>query len=104
MTKKNYTSEFKVKVVLEVLKEDYSLSEIASGYGINPNLVSRWKQEFLENAPKIYERTAQQREESKISKEMATEKAQMLKKIGQLTMERDYLKSATEKIADRRLL
>ena len=47
MSYKTYTSEFKAKVVIEVLQGDKSLSEIASEYNLNPNMVRNWKSEFL---------------------------------------------------------
>ncbi|MBQ9346426.1 MAG: transposase, partial [Oscillibacter sp.] len=40
---KSYTAEYKTKVVLEVLREEKPLGEIASGYGLNPNMVRNWK-------------------------------------------------------------
>lgn len=104
MTKRNYTSEYKVNLVLEVLREEQALSEIAAGYDVNPNLLAKWKREFLERAPAIFNETKQKREQSKSEKEAEAEKARMLKTIGQLTMERDFLKAATGKLADRRLL
>jgi len=104
MQKRNYTSEFKVKLVLEVLREERTLGEIASANEINPNQLTRWKREFLELAPAVFEATKQEREQRKIETAMETERASMLKTIGQLTMERDYLIAAREKVADRRLL
>ena len=44
---KSYTAEYKTKVVLEVLREEKPLGEIASGYGLNPNMVRNWKTDFL---------------------------------------------------------
>jgi transposase-like protein len=104
MKRRNFTSEYKVKVVLEVLREERSLGEIASAKQINPNQLSKWKREFLERATGIFDETRQAREHEKDEKDAAAEKDRMLKTIGQLTLERDYLKAATEKIADRGLL
>ena len=92
MSYKTYTSEFKAKVVIEVLQGDKSLSEIASEYNLNPNMVRNWKSEFLENAstvfenPKKAEKAVRRKEES-----LKKEKETMLKTIGQLTIERDFL-------------
>ena len=92
MSYKTYTSEFKAKVVIEVLQGDKSLSEIASEYKLNPNMVRNWKSEFLENAstvfenPKMAEKAARRKEET-----LKKEKETMLKTIGQLTIERDFL-------------
>jgi transposase-like protein len=102
--KRIYTSEFKVKLVLEVLREERTLGEIAATWEINPNQLGKWKREFLERATGIFDGTRQNREKEKSAREAEHEKFRMLKTIGQLTMERDYLKAATEKLADRGLL
>jgi putative transposase len=104
MSKRSYTSEFKVKLVLEVLREEHSLGEIAAGYGINPNQLTRWKREFLEKAPNVFDKTKADREQHKLEQAMESEKTEMLKTIGQLTMERDYLMAARGKQSSRRLL
>ena len=51
-----YPSEFKTKVVLEVLAEEQTLNQIATKYLVNPVMVSRWKKEFLERAPEIFKK------------------------------------------------
>ena len=92
MSYKTYTSEFKAKVVIEVLQGEKSLSEIAAQYNLNPNMVRNWKSEFLENAstifenPKKAEKAARRKEEA-----LKKEKETMLKTIGQLTIGRDFL-------------
>ena len=89
---KRYTSEYKTKVVLEVLREEKPLGEIASGYGLNPNMVRNWKTEFLTKASSVFENSEKEAKKEK-RKEEALEKknAQMLRTIGQLTLERDFL-------------
>ena len=92
MSKKTYTPAFKAKVVLEVLQEESELSAIASKYDLNPNMVRTWKKEFLEKAPSLFEDPAKAEKEAR-RKEAALEKKnnQMLRTIGQLTIERDLL-------------
>jgi transposase-like protein len=92
MKKRTFTPEFKVKVVLEVLREEKSLSEIASEHEIHPNLIRSWRKEFLEKASDVFEEPKQRREARQKEQEIETERAQMLKTIGQLTLERDWLK------------
>ena len=89
---KRYTAEYKTKVVLEVLREEKPLGEIASGYGLNPNMVRNWKTEFLTKASSVFENPEKEAKKAK-RKEEALEKknAQMLRTIGQLTLERDFL-------------
>lgn len=91
MPRKKYTSEFKTKIILSILQGDKELNVIASENGLNPNMVRKWKQEFLQNAHLAFgadsERKAVQRKENDLKKK----NDQMLKTIGQLTLERDFL-------------
>jgi transposase-like protein len=47
--KRHFTSDFKVSVVLELIKEEKTLGEIASEHEINPNQLTTWRREFLES-------------------------------------------------------
>lgn len=95
MKKRNqYTAEFKTKVVLEVLREERTVNEIAARYGINPVMVSRWKTDFLERAPEVFKKGP-----STAEKDLETEKertAQLERKVGQLTYEVDWLKKKSD--------
>lgn len=91
MPRKKYTSEFKTKIVLSILQGDKEFNAICSENGLNPNMVRKWKQEFLQNAHLAFgadsERKAVQRKEDDLKKK----NDQMLRTIGQLTLERDFL-------------
>ena len=50
MQKRSYSAEMKTKIVLEVLKGERELNEIATEYEISPNQIRNWKTEFIENA------------------------------------------------------
>jgi transposase-like protein len=52
--RRNFTPEQKAKIVLEVLREEKTLNEIAAEYEIHPNMISRWKAEFINNAAKVF--------------------------------------------------
>ena len=54
MNKKEFTPEYKTKIVLEVIEGNMMASEIAAREGINPKQVSAWKQEFLKNAARAF--------------------------------------------------
>ncbi|MCL1917924.1 MAG: transposase [Peptococcaceae bacterium] len=99
--RRQYTSEFKVKVILEVLREEQTLGEIASKHEINPNQLATWKREFLEKAPKVFEESKNDREQRRIEREAAEKETRMLKTIGQLTMERDFLQAIRAKETER---
>jgi transposase len=92
MGKRKFTAEFKVQVVLEVLREGKELGVIAAEHEINPNQLRTWKKEFLDKAPGIFEENRQSKDAARREKDLTAEKEDMLKTIGQLTMERDFLK------------
>lgn len=54
-SKKKYSAEFKVKVVIEAIKGEEITSEIGSRYGIHPGQVRAWKKEFLEKASLVFD-------------------------------------------------
>ena len=101
MNKRNqYTAEFKTKVVIELLREEGTLNEIAARYGINPVMLGRWKVEFLERAHEVFRRGP-----SATEKELEFEKertAQLERKVGQLTYEVDWLKKKSDEIINKR--
>lgn len=97
MGKRKFTAEFKAEIVLEVLREEQELSEIAAKHNINPNQIRTWKKAFLEKAASVFEESKQEREAKRMEREAAEEKENMLKTIGQLTMERDFLQSQVMK-------
>ena len=89
MTRKKYTSKFKTKVVLEALKERLSITELAQKYELAPQQISQWKRDFLSKAESVFDKKGK----SKNSKQ-EEEKDQLLKAIGQLKVENDFLKDA----------
>lgn len=91
MSRRRFTPKMKTKVVLEALKERYSLNELAQKYELHATQISRWKQEFLSESEGIFEKKIK----SKKKKDEA-EKDEMLKVIGKLKMENDFLKKSLD--------
>ena len=85
--RKKYGADFKAKIALEALKEQRTISEIASEFGVHPNQVSLWKKEALEGFARIFsgpkERGAADNEKVK---------EQLYGQIGQMKVELDWLK------------
>jgi len=102
--RRQFTSEFKVKVVLELLREERTLGEIAAAYQINPNQLTNWRREFLEKAPELFDEPKAAKARLKAEREAADEKDRLLKTIGQLTMERDFLQAVQAKVEEKRRL
>jgi len=86
MTKTPRTSVFKKKVAMEALREEKTLSQIASQYGVHPIQVSKWKKALIDGAESIFEDKRSRRKEEDVSRE------ELERKIGQLTIELDFLK------------
>ena len=91
MSRNKYSPEFKAKVVIEVIQGDRELGEIASQYNLNPNMLRNWKNDFIKNANRVFNETQSEKELSRKEAELEQEREKMLKTIGQLTMERDFL-------------
>ena len=54
-TRRKFTPEFKAQVVLEMLTEQKSAAQASREYGIKDSVLSRWKQEFIERSPTLFE-------------------------------------------------
>lgn len=53
--RKHYTPAFKAQVVREILREEQSISQIASAHGVHPNMLHKWKAQALEGLPGLFE-------------------------------------------------
>lgn len=85
-TKRKFTSDFKLKVILEALTERDSLSVLSQKYNLHSNQISLWKQDFLDKARQILE------SKKEVSAREDEDTDALYAKIGQLQMEVDYLK------------
>jgi transposase-like protein len=88
--RRKFTPQEKSKIVLEVLREEKTLSQIAAEYQVHPNVISRWKAEFLNNADKVFSKETDKVE--KIRQAYEQEKDELLRQIGQLSYEVSWLK------------
>jgi transposase-like protein len=89
--RKSYTAEFKAKVVREILREEKTLTQIASEYGTHVNVITRWRDQALAALPAVFdEKTAQ----VQAAKEAAweKEKEELYAEIGKLTTQLTWLK------------
>jgi putative transposase len=91
MGKRKFTAEYKADLVLEVLRGEKELGAIALENQINPNQLRAWKATFLEKSPLLFEGSKSEKEAAERERKAEEEKTAMLKTIGQLTLERDYL-------------
>ena len=89
---KKYSAKFKTRLVLEALKEEKTVPQIAAEYNINPNNLFMWKNDFLSNASYVFEKDKELKDNKRKEKKVAKECRKMEQKIGQLTLEVDYLR------------
>ena len=85
--RKNYQSDFKAKVALEAVTGRLTINEISRQFSVHPNQISKWKKQFLESLPQIFDN-------SKSAKTEADEELvnQLYQQIGQLKVELDWVK------------
>lgn len=96
--RRNHTAEYKAKLVIEVLREEETLSEIASREGINVKQLSNWKREFMENAERVFSQSRDEKAAAQQVEEMLDKEKAYQAKVGQLTLEVDFLKEAHRKL------
>ena len=89
--RKTYSAEFKAKVVLEVLEAELTLNQIASKYELLPANVKNWKKIFLENMSLAFDKSTVVKEYKEQIETLKKDKDSMAKKVGELTLEKDFL-------------
>ena len=98
---KQYTPEYKAKLVVEVLKGESTISEIGGRESISPKQLGNWKHEFLDNAYRAFSVTKDERNAEAKAREAQQREQDLMAKIGQLTYELDWAKKNLRKISNR---
>jgi len=87
--RKRYSAEFKAKVALEANRGERTINELAGRYELHPNMITNWKRQAIDNMAAAFSGAS--------DRNSKTEEAQindLHAKIGQLTVERDFLAKA----------
>lgn len=92
--RKRYSAEFKAKVALEAIKGEATTAELAARYGVHGNQISKWKRDAIAGMADLFSGKAERRDESH-----EAEVKELHAKIGQLTVERDFLAKASGRLA-----
>jgi transposase len=90
-SRRNHTPAFKAKVALAALRGEKTLSELAQQFDVHPNQITQWKQVLLEKMPVVF--GSELRGEAKPAVDVKALHA----KIGELTLENDFLSGALDK-------
>ena len=98
MKKRQFTPEYKAKIVLEILREEKAISEISSREEISVSQLHNWKRELLENAAMVFSKTKIEKEVKQQSREQAEREQTLMAKVGQLTIENDWLKKKSVQV------
>jgi len=89
--RRNHSVQFKAKVAVEALKGEQTLVELSERFQVHPNQITQWKKQLLERAHEVFAKgtTSKERPDAR----------ELHAKIGQLTMENDFLSGALGRIA-----
>jgi transposase-like protein len=85
--RRKHSAEFKLKVALEAVKEQRTISQLASDYNLHPNQISSWKKQLLSAGGSLFSRSNQRNEQAQ-----AAQEAELYEQIGRLKMELEWLK------------
>jgi len=88
--RRKFTSAFKAKVAIEAIRERKTLAELSKEYEVHANIITKWKKEFLERSSSVFETEPPQ-------DDFEAEREKLFAKIGQLEVERDWLKKTSVK-------
>ena len=88
-TRRKFSPAFKAKVALEALAGEHTMAELAAKHDIHPTLIQQWKRQAKENLPDVFSGKASVHRKSR-----DVEVRELHAKIGELTVEKDFLAKA----------
>jgi transposase len=97
-TRSDYTPEFKAKVAIEALKEDKTLAELSSEYGVSVNTIMSWKSEFLDNSVLIFDRKNSEKRKDEELKAKDKQIEELYKEVGHLTVKVNWAKKKVREL------
>ena len=91
--RRSFSSEKKFAIVLEAIKGQRQITEIAAEFDVHPNQITNWKQQFLKNGASVFNTKPDTTIEDMEKKEEV-----LLKKIGEQSVELDFLRNCQKKL------
>ena len=91
--RKRYDSRFKAQVAIEAIKNQQTIAQIASEYGVHPNQVSQWKKQALDQFPQLFTNG-----HAKATTDTGQLVDELYRQIGQLKVELDWLQKKTHRL------
>lgn len=89
-SRRTFTPEEKARIVLEILKEEKSISQIASEAGIHAKVLNRWKNEAIQNLAQLF--VDDRKGITKMKKEYEQQIETLYAEVGKLTTQLSWLK------------
>jgi len=94
-TRRNYDASFKVRVVLEAIKDLKTLAQLGSEFSVHPNQIRNWRNEFLEKASVVF---SENQGNEKELKRLEEERDRLHQRIGEQSMDIDFLKKNLKRL------
>ena len=92
--RKRHSAAFKAKVALAAMKEERTMSQLASEYEVHPNQIRQWKKRLADEASGVF--SSRREKEARNQEEL---EAELYRQIGQLKVELDWLKKKAERLS-----
>jgi putative transposase len=89
--RRNFSAEFKKKVIIRMFEENLTINEVASEFELHPKTVQLWKKQFLENAVLAFDKSSVVKEYKEEIEKLQKEKEQLAKKLGETVVEKEWL-------------
>jgi len=95
--RKKHSDQFKFKVALVAVKGEMTVPEICQAHDIAASLVHKWKKDLLDNGANVFSKN---KAKNQAKEEHAKQVDQLYQKVGELTVERDFLKKSWDRYKD----